>query len=365
MYTFKLCKSFLLKEETEVFKAFLNHYHVDESIWDVYACLFKSAVKGTVPLVLKVYKESELCGSAIIIKCSRYGKSLFDNKLIAGMIDMLGVPVYLWIRFGCCMDMASNPGFVKNPEKADEIQAAMAQFLRRRNLFTIIYDYTDKCYLFPGSIALPALPHALIDTGNMRNIQDYISGHKNIKRKMNIFRNNGGTFEIISNVLQNEDIPLVRKCFISTAENSVSYLPYQDIYLNSALKTCSSYLNNVFYFVARLNGQFLGYQAALKTGTCLNALHGAFDRERDTTYHSYDILFVKMTEFAIENGLSSIDFGAVLNITKARMVNKTVDMSYFLYTRYSPIKSFFTSLLRLSKFQGEKQLKFRDYKMVP
>jgi hypothetical protein len=110
----------------------------------------------------------------------------------------------------------------------------------------------------------------------------------------------------------------------------------------------------------KLNGEFLGYQAAIKTGTSLNALHGAFDRERKTTYHAYDILFVEMTGFAIENGLKTIDFGSVLNITKQRMVNNTIPMSYFMLSKYSFVQWFFYRLLKLTKIQGEKQMRFNE-----
>ncbi len=194
----------------------------------------------------------------------------------------------------------------------------------------------------------------------MTDVLDYIKEHKNIKRKINNFRNKGGKFEIVSNRLINKQLSDLRKCFISTAENSVFYLPYQELYLNSALTTSGMHLNKVYYFIATLDGEFLGYQAALKTGSHLNAMHGAFDRKRKTTYHAYDLLFMHMTKFAIENDLKTIDFGAVVNITKQRMVNNTIEMSYFLFSRYSFIQWLFNGFLRLTKVQGNEQMKYRN-----
>jgi hypothetical protein len=360
MYTFELSDKFLSKEETAIFKNFLDYYHTDDSIWEVFTCLFKSGVKGTIPLLLKVYEDSKLCGATILIKCSKYGQSLFNNKFLSGIIDLTGIPFYLWIKFGCCMDMMSNPGFVRDPEKSNDIHSAMALFLKTHSLLTIIYDFSDKTHLYPNATILPSLPHALIDTSQMTNINEYICNYKSIKHKINIFRNNGGKFELAYNSLDEKDIASVRKCFISTAEKSIFYLPYQDLYLNSAVITSGTQIKNVYYFIMRLNGEFLGYQAAIKTGTCLNALHGAFDRERKTTYHAYDILFVEMTKFAIENDLKTIDFGSVLNITKQRMVNNTIPMSYFMLSKYSFVQWLFYRLLKLSKIQGEKQMKFNE-----
>jgi hypothetical protein len=358
MYTFELSKEFLSNKERAVFKKSLDHYHVDENIWEVFACFFDSEVKGTTPFLIKAYDNLQLCGAVILIKCSKFGRSLFNNRFMAGIINSLNMPSYMWIKFGCCMDMLSNPGFVVEPEKADEIHTAMAEFLKKNYLLTLIYDYSDKSYLYPNSTRLPAPPHALIDISHMKSVQDYTREHKNIKRKMNIFINNGGTFEIINNFLNKDTIDSLRKCFISTSEKSLFYLPYQDIYLNSALKTSNTQLDEVYYFIAKINGEFLGYQAALKTGSCLNALHGAFDRERKTNYHAYEILFVKMVEFAIENGLKSIDFGSVINVSKKRMVNKTLDMSYYLFGKYSFLQWIMGKLLKISKIQGKEQMQF-------
>jgi hypothetical protein len=360
MYKFELSDKFLSEEEKTVFKDYLEYSHVDDNIWAVFTCLFSAKTKRTIPLLLRVYEDSKLCGTAILIQCSKYGRSLFNNEFLSGIIDFIGIPFYLWIKFGCCMDMMSNPGFVTDPRKMDDIHTSMAMFLKTSNLLTIIYDFTEKSYLYPQASILPSLPHALIDASHMTSLDDYFRAHKNVKRKINIFRNNGGKFEMLSNIMDEKMMNSLRKCFISTAEKSIFYLPYQDLYLSSALITSRTDIPGVYYFIMKLNEEFLGYQAAIITGTSLNALHGAFDRERKTTYHAYDILFVEMTRFAIENGLQTIDFGAVLNETKQRMVNKTKPMSYFMFSKFPFVQWLFHKLLKLTRIQGEKQMSFRD-----
>jgi hypothetical protein len=126
------------------------------------------------------------------------------------------------------------------------------------------------------------------------------------------------------------------------------------------MNTSRTKLDNVYYFIATLNGEFLGYQAAVKTGDKLNALHGAFNRNLKTTYHAYDILFIKMTEFAIENNLRTTDYGAVLNLTKQKMINRSIDLSYFILSKYSAFQKIFNFLLKFTKIQSDEQLKFRN-----
>jgi hypothetical protein len=358
MYRFEISDKFLVPAETVLFRPFLTRYRLDEGIWPVFDSFFKSAVKGTKPLVIRVFEQSQLCGAAIVVRCEKYGRALFNDKFRAGMVNVFRLPLYLWIKYGCCMDMMSNPGFAVDPEKTDEIGAAIAQYLKKNFLSVTIYDYADKAQLYPDSVIFPAPPHALIDTAKMNGIDDYLSLHKNIKQKMRIFKNNGGTFEIVNRHMPPDLLASMKKCFVSTAENSLFYLPYQDLYLNAAIRTSSTPIDQAVYFVARLNGEFLGYQAAIMTGSCLNALHGAFDRDLKTTYHAYDLLFAQMTEFAINHQLTQIDFGSVINITKQRAVNKIIDLSYYQLSKSSFFQFVIGKLFRASKMNGKEQLQF-------
>ena len=359
-YTFELTDKFLSVEEQLVFDDYLNVHELDRGIWEVFASLFRSGVKNTQPLLLRIYSDNELFGAIVLTKCSGYGKALFDNKLLAGFMNLFSIPYYQWIKFGCCMDMMSNPGFVKNPELADEVTRAAIQYLKRKGILTIVNDYTSNARLFENASILPALPHGLIDCSGMSSIEDYLNNYKNIKRKLKTFRNKGGEYIRVEGKLDGQQLDSLKSCFISTAENSVFYLPYQELYLNAALTTSSTSLENVHYFIALMDGEFIGYQAAIKTGKFLNALHGAFDRDRKTTHHACDILYVKMTEFALEQRLKTCDFGAVLNFTKQKMVNKTIDMSYFLLGKNVIVRKIFSWFLKQTKIQGNDQLKFKN-----
>ena len=360
MYSFTLTDKFLSKEEQYIFEDQLKYYGLDNEVWEVFASLFKSTVKYTQPLLLRVFQDSELYGAIIITKCSKYGKALFSNRFLSGLINFFGIPYFQWIKFGCCMDMMSNPGFVKDPEKADLVFKAAIHYLKNKGIITIITDYSENSVLYDRASILPALPQALIDCSKFSSVQNYMDNYKNLKRKLKVFDIKGGKFIRIDQSFDSEKLPYLEKCFKSTAKQSIFYLPYQDLYLNAALTTSITKIKNAVYFIATLNGELLGYQAALKTGQYLNALHGAFDRSRKTTYHAYDILFVKMVEFAIEEGLKIIDFGAVLNYTKQKMVNKTVDISYYLIGRNSFIQWLFNILLKFTKIQSNKQLQFKE-----
>lgn len=361
LYNFKLSGDFLTDDEKKIFKEYLEYRHLDETIWGIYECLFKSATEGTIPLALRVYKDSELCGLAIIIRYRRYGRALFNNKRIAKAINKIGIPCYLWMRFNDGMDSISNTGFVVLPEEAEEIYSGILNFLHKKFFLTFIYDYTENQKLYPRVTRLPSMPHGLVDCTEMKSLEDYLQLHKNIKRKIKGFTKNGGTFEIIRKIIPEKELAQLKKCFITTSEKSMTYTPYQDLYLSSVMTMCKTPLENIYYFIVKLDGEFIGYQAAIKSGMNLITLHGAFDRERKTTFHAYDILFTKMVEFAIENNLKTVDFGPINNVTKERMVNQAIDMSYFIYGKFFFSNFIFEKFFRRTNIQSDDQLKFHSH----
>lgn len=360
MYTFTLTDHMLTPAEQLVFSAYLKDRDLDAAIWPVFSSLFTCGDTSNTPLMLRAYTGTDLIGAAVIIKCKKYGKALFNNRLLSGLMDGLGIPFYLWIKYGCGMDMLSNPGFSKRPEQADELFSAMSKYLGQHSILTIINDYSINAIEYPEASELPALPHGCVDTSSFTTLADYAGTFKNLRRKIKTFHNKGGELIRVSGQLNEDLISSLTRCFLSTTENSVFYLPYQQLYLRAAQQTSQTSLDQVYYFIAMLNGEMIGYQAAIQTGRHLNALHGAFDRTMKTTYHAYDLLFVNMTEFAIEHELNTVDFGAVLNVTKQKMVNWNRDLSYFILSKYRLIRWLFSVGLKWTKIQGKKQMKFRS-----
>lgn len=359
MYSFQLSERFLTENEKESFNDCLMANGLDANIWPVFSSLFNTKVIDSRPLMLRIFAQDTLAGAIILIHCKKYGKAMFNNKLMAAVMDFADIDMLLWIKFGCCMDMMSNPGFVKETAKKDEIFNAAANYLKNNKTLTVINDYSENSSFYEGAAKLPALVQSFVDCSQMNSVQDYTSRFKNIKKKLKTFDKKGGDFIKVDSVLNEDQIDGLKKCFISTAEKSVIYLPYQDLYLNAAIHTSKNKIQNVIYFIATLNGKFLGYQAAIVTNKNLNCLHGAFNRTYKTTFHAYDILFVKMVEYAIENHLDTIDWGPVANLTKQKMVTRTKNLTYYLYSKYGLLQKALSIFLKTTKLQGKEQMQFR------
>lgn len=69
-----------------------------------------------------------------------------------------------------------------------------------------------------------------------------------------------------------------------------------------------------------------------------------FRKYRESNFYAYDYIFVKMIEFAIQRRLKTVDFGAVINVTKQKMVNRTRDLSCFLLRKYILVRWLFNLL---------------------
>jgi len=56
MYSFELTGQFIPEKEREIFNDFLQFYGIDDGIWRVFECMLEAKTKGTVPLLMRVYR---------------------------------------------------------------------------------------------------------------------------------------------------------------------------------------------------------------------------------------------------------------------------------------------------------------------
>ena len=356
---FTLTNQFFEEYEQLAFLPYLVELGLDERIWSIFRILWKCNDCYNRPIILRAYEDESLVGAIILLKCQNYGRSLFRNSMLWRGTDILRIPVYLWLRLGCGMDLISNPGFFISRINEAEIITGMMAYLNKSQLVTLVNDYSANRNLYKESNELGALPHAIITTGNFIDLNDYIAQFKNLKRKIRAFKNKGGSIEVFFDQLPITYLDAMKKCFDSTCKTSRFHLPYQRLYNQLAIACGKTAVEKICYFIALMNGKLVGYQATLVSGNHLITLHGAFDRNLKSTYHAYEALICKMVNFSIKQRLIQIDLGAVINHTKKRMINKSIPMSYFLMSKYSWLRRAFNLLISFSNIQSQSQLQFR------
>ncbi|NIA15707.1 MAG: GNAT family N-acetyltransferase, partial [Nitrospiraceae bacterium] len=320
MFEMTLDGRMLSREERDVFAGYLSRHGLDEAIWDVFECFTQVGTRMTQPRVLRAHDGGRLVGVAFMARCRAWSGAVFANRLLQQGLDLFGIPACVWIRVGFCAEILANPGFVADGCDYAEVIGAMIDYLRKHSYGTIIIDHAEDEGLHSGSMKYPYVCDGVVPVDGMRTAQDYIDQHRNIKRKIKAFTNKGGTIEVVRGALPEALLDTLGRCMTATVARSVIHAPFQDSFIDVTARTCQCPSENLVHFIAWMNGEMLGYHTFVQTGRGLRMLHGAFDRERRTTYHCYENIIIDTVRFAIEHGLEAVYFGPVMNETKRRMM---------------------------------------------
>jgi hypothetical protein len=360
VYTFTLTDEMLSETERDRFAVYLEEQGLDDAVWDVYACFLDTENRMTKPRVLRAFRDNELVAVAFLARCRAWAGSVFKPKALAAAFDLVGIPAYMWIRVGYGAEVLANPGFFATDAPREEIAATMLRYLHRKSYGLIVIDHEDQAHLHTRVKGYPYVCDGSVHINGMVKVQDYVAEHGSIKRKIKAFENKGGTIDRVHGAIDDALFENIRHCLESTVERSVIYSPWQDNAAAMAVRTCRAESDRFVHFIARMNGDLLGYHSFVQTGNGLRMLHGAFDRTRRTTHHSYENLIIHTVGYAIDNGLESVHFGPVLNVTKQRMMNRFGKTRLYFYSNNPVIRFFFRLIFPYSRMQSGKLLAFKD-----
>jgi len=344
MLTFQLSGEALSERESERFSAWLDRCGADSSVWEVYGCLPGLRSDATQPLVLRVYRDSLLAGASLVLRCRRYGGTLFATPLLRRSVDGFGWSGFIWIRTGFCAETIANPGFAASGEDGTLMAAAMLGFLETRAPFVLVIDRRNQAAVHPGLRPYPYPSDGRVEVSGMADVNDYLAQHRNIKRKRQEFRGRGGTIHVLRGSLDPSTLAQVRACLESTARVGLIQAPFQDLFADLAVATCRCASPAIVHVLARAKDQFLGYHSFVQSGRALHMMHGAFARERATTHHAYENILIESVRCALDLGLQQIRLGPVMNETKRRMVNACEESALYFHSRHRALRLLFSML---------------------
>jgi hypothetical protein len=335
-WEFTLTHDAVTPDEQQLFASDLARLGLDEIAWLVLNGTLSVATVGSVPKALRGYCNGKLVGVAYIIEGRHYGQSLFAHTVWAKLLDWLALPICIWLRFGVLTDGAANPGFVAQGIARPEFVARALTFLRQRYLLGGVVEGVGE--LSAGSFAaFPFCDYGMIDLHNIAHAEELFPDSKNLKRKLNKFRNKGGEIRIIEGALS----PVLRDAAISCLNSIQAVLvsPFQDNYNNMVLCAAAHSTPRILHFVATLEEECVGYHTFAHCGNSLYCLSGAFDRTRHTNYHAYENLIMATIHHALEHGLHNIHYGMVVNETKAKMMSRFAPIQQRYFARFALFNS--------------------------
>ena len=96
----------------------------------------------------------------------------------------------------------------------------------------------------------------------------------------------------------------------------------------------------------------------VEAGSTLRMMHGAFNREMKTTYHSYENLIIAAVDHAIKQNFNKVFFGPIMNETKRRMMREVEPCCVFFYSKNPFIRFFFPFIYSHSNLQTKELLAY-------
>lgn len=353
MYTLELGSVGLSPEEKEIFSDSLREYGLDPCIWDLYARSLQVISKHSTPQIVRIYNEEKLCAHFYMVRCRNYGISITSSSLIKFLISLPRIPIYSWIRASIAAETNANPGFFTTYGKQRMEIPDLIRLLKKKYFMLFIHDHLDKREWYPNSLEIPYSDLGNIELSGYSGIQDYLSEHGNLKRKLRKYDREGGRVEILKGSLNAEAQSMVKHCILASSRRSIFSLPYQDIYPEMCRKSTEIDHPRFFHFICRSDEHFFGYHSFVRFNTHLRCMHGAFNRDLPTTYHAYENMIYRVVEYAIENRLQSIYFGPVLNETKRRMMNQFIPTCLYTYSKYPGMLKVFAPLLKKARMSNK------------
>jgi len=357
MYRITQSSHQLESKEKKVFQSHLAMLGLDESIWSVYDAFLQTASNGSVPQILRVHDQDNLLAAIYLMKCKDHGESLTSSRWLQRIMRKSGIPVYLWMKSGIAAENFTNPGFI-NKQAADLGTEKLIRLIKKKFVLLFIHDLETNARLFPNAAKFWYPDNGIIETKGYSDINHYLASHKNLKKKLRHYKKYGGKVEIIRGRLNENLRRKVKNAVLSTSRRSLFKLPYQENYANMCLSSARIADDHILHFVCRGEKEFFGYHSFIESNDRLYCMNGAFNRNLPTTHHAYENMIYRSVEYALENGLSEIHYGPVLNETKKRMMETFIPTQLYLYSNIPGMVKVLTPLLKMTRLQNKKMMEY-------
>lgn len=307
---------------------------LDDRFWRATNGLLTVRSRSDTPLVLRAYRGPRLAGVAHVLECRRTSQCFFPGRF-GRLLDTLPMPIYLWTRGDPAVDLLGSPGLLAAGEDREAFYRDAVGFLNQRYVLGAVMEERG------GAAADDCCETGVMDWGHYTvrpgGVEELLDAHKHLRRKMNRFRNKGGTLQVLTGALDAPDRDAVLHCLRHSASLGLVRTPYQENYANMVHWAAASGAPGIIHILARLDGVIVGYHAFLHTGGSLQCLSGGFDRGRHSTYHAYENILIEAMSYAEAGGIRRVSFGPVGNPSKAAVMPEFGRFVLRFYSRFSTI----------------------------
>jgi hypothetical protein len=303
-------------------------------------------------------EKDRLIAAALLLLCRRVGRALFRSPVLYKPINVLKIPVWLWIKAGFGPEVIANPGFYASDVDTDLIAGKMIDYMADNSLSFFVTDVQANSSHHKNALVFPYVDEGMVDVSGMNSVQDYIQEHRNLKKKIRSFRNKGGNLETVRGSVKEKERQTLINCCNATMRKSFVSTPFQDAFPDVIDETLRCDSSAFIHMISRMNGEITGYHSFIMAGSSLRMMHGAFNRDMGSTYHAYENLILASLEFAIDQKLNRVYFGPIMNETKRRMMQISEPCATYFYSKNPVFRRILALIYSNSNFQNRKLMAF-------
>ena len=329
---FDISRAPLALEEQARFDADVDRLGLDANLWRVLNATMATESSFSKPHLLRARRDGDLVGAALFMECRRLARCITRNVALERTLDALNPPSFMWLRVGAGIDHYANPGFVADGlDRATFVKGAVAALMRRYHFGCVFDDPATPLGVPTADVAFP-------DFGRIDPVDgvrdELLAASKQLRKKVRKFGNKGGRIRLVTGPMPDAEAATV-SAWLRTIDPEVR-VTFQDLY--PAMVAASNGLPDTVHVLAYLDDAFVGYHSFVPSGERLVCLSGIFDPGQPSNYHAYENVILETVQYASDHGLSRIDFGPVLNPTKAKMMTRFERSALRYVSRLPPFR---------------------------
>ncbi len=342
----------LTQAEKAVFSGHLERHGLAANVWDLYGEWVARSTDEVTFFYLKVFSDGELVGLGLFLRVrpfdirtsySRLRGTDAAKKLGALLSRVSSNCVYVAFR-NLVTSNHTRPFFFREPELESAAMQAMLQYLkdeREADMVTIVDTSSSGSeYERAGFGAFPCSSEAWFDATSYTEISEYLAAHRSLRKNLSR-RKSRITTEVRRGALSTEEQEQLQRCVACSVEYSRVANPCQEFFERHIFDTEVVTSDKYVHILVRVDGVIAGFHIFQVSGSSLGGVLGGFNREYTRNNFLYERVIVASLDYAIEHGLSRVQYSLVDNLTKSRLVDLREPCELYFYSRNPVNRSVF------------------------
>jgi hypothetical protein len=346
--------SFRCKEDTslttvekDAFREYLQKQHLQLNIWDFFEQLKKFSTAMESFFFIKVYTGSSLVGLGIFSRVENYNLfNSFNSKIrrYAFLEKFLSLSrffsrgaMYCAMSEILCVNI-TEPFFYKDLSLKDRVKGSIISYLKQKKdaLIVAIMDSSNdkQIYMDADYNVFPYPSNSWIDVTNYDSVSEYYTKHNRTRKNIAKYKKRHDIrVDIQSGVVPETNILDMKRCLSSSAKNTRSVLPFQNLFNRHVFETEAFSSDKYVHIMIRMDDIFVGFTTFKRCDKHLGGILGGFDRNYTWNNPIYDLLIVSALEYALQGGFKRICLGIVNNLTKFRLTDTYENLNLYFHSR--------------------------------